>query len=56
MELGLFLGSQQGIQTSVHVVRGNTGLHLSHCREIRPTSSEENWVSIPLEAANSGSL
>ena len=35
-ELGLFLGSQQGIQTSLHVVRGNTGLNLSHCWEIRP--------------------
>ena len=33
-------------------------LHLSHCREIRSglASSDGNSVSIPLEAANSGSL
>ena len=36
-ELQLSLGSPQGIQTSVNLVRCNTSLNLSHCREIRPS-------------------
>ena len=36
-ELRLSLGSPQGIQTSLHLVRWNTSLNLSHCREIRPS-------------------
>ena len=35
-ELGLFLEVQQGSQTSLHVVRGSSGFHLSQCRGIRP--------------------
>ena len=31
------LGSPQGIQTSIHLVRCNTSLNLSHCREVRPS-------------------
>ena len=34
-ELWLSLGSLQGIQTSLHLVRWNTSLNLRHCREIR---------------------
>ena len=36
-ELWLSLGSPQGIQTSLHLVRWNRRLNLSHCREIRPS-------------------
>ena len=35
--LRLSLGSPQGIQTSLHLVRWKTSLNLSHCREIRPS-------------------
>ena len=35
-ELWLSLGSPQGIQTTLHLVRCNTSLNVSHCREIRP--------------------
>ena len=35
-ELWLCLGSPQGIQTSLHLVRWKMSLHLSHCRESRP--------------------
>ena len=35
--LGLSLGSSQGIQTSLHLMRWKMSLHLSHCREIRPS-------------------
>ena len=34
--LGIQEDPQQGIQTSLHVGRGNTGLHLSHCWENMP--------------------
>ena len=34
-ELWLSLGSPQGIQTSLHLVRWNTSLNLSYCRDIR---------------------
>ena len=34
--IGLFLEVQQGSQTSLHVVRGNSRFHSSHCRGIRP--------------------
>ena len=33
--MGLFLNVQQGSQTSLHDVRGNSGFHLCHCRGIR---------------------
>ena len=36
-ELRLSLGFPQGIQTSLHLVRWNTSLNLSHCREIQPS-------------------
>ena len=32
-----FLGSPQWIQTSLHLVRCNSSLNLSHCREVRPS-------------------
>ena len=35
-ELVLFLEVQQGSQTSIHVVRGYSGFHSSHCRETWP--------------------
>ena len=38
-ELWLSLGFPQGIQTSLHLVRCNTSLNLSHCREVRPSFS-----------------
>ena len=36
-ELWLSLGSPQGIQTSLHLVRCNMSLNLSHCREVYPS-------------------
>ena len=36
-DLRLSLGSPQGIQTSLHLVRWKTSLNLSHCREILPS-------------------
>ena len=36
-ELWLSLGSPQGIQTSLHLVRCNMSLNLSNCREVRPS-------------------
>ena len=33
-DLGLSLGSPEGIQTSLHLVRWNMSLNLRHCREI----------------------
>ena len=36
-DLGLSLGSPQGIQTSLHLVKWNRNLNLSHCREIWPS-------------------
>ena len=36
-ELWLFLGSPQGIQTSLNLVRCNRSLNLRHCREVRPS-------------------
>ena len=35
--LWLSLGSPQGIETSLHLVRLKTSLHSIHCREIRPS-------------------
>ena len=35
-DLGFPLGSPHRIQTSLHLVRWKTSLHLSHLREIRP--------------------
>ena len=35
--LWLSLESPQGIRSSLHLVRWNMSLHLSHCREIRPS-------------------
>ena len=54
MVLGFALESPQGIQTALHLVRGNTSLHSSHCKETGLFSSHVISVSIPLEAANSG--
>ena len=51
-----FLGSPQGIQTSLHVVRCNTILNLRQCREIRPSFESGSLASIPLETGNTGSL
>ena len=36
-EIWLSLGSPQGIQTSLHLVRWKMSLHLRHCRESRPS-------------------
>ena len=36
-ELWLSLGSPQGIQTSLHLLRWNMSLNLSQCREIQPS-------------------
>ena len=41
-ELWLSLGSPQGIQTSLHLVRCNTSLNLSHCMEVRPSFESES--------------
>ena len=35
-QLGLSLGSPQGIHTSLHLLQWKTSLHSSHCREIWP--------------------
>ena len=43
--LGLSLSSPQGIHTSLHLVQWKMCLHLSHCREIRP-SFESGHLSI----------
>ena len=43
-EIWLSLGSPQGIQTSLHLVRWNTSLNLSHCREIRPSFESGSLV------------
>ena len=34
-DIGFSLGSAQNIQTSLYIVRRKTGLHSSHCKEIR---------------------
>ena len=50
-ELGISLGSPQGIQTTLHLVRWKTSLHSRQCREIRPyfesghLSVHSTWVS-----------
>ena len=36
-ELWLSLGSPHGFQSSLHLVRWDTSLNLSHCREIQPS-------------------
>ena len=36
VELRIFLELPQGSQTSLRVVRGNSGFHSSHCRGVRP--------------------
>ena len=43
-ELRLSLGSPQGIQTSLHLVRWITSLNLRHCREIRPSFESGSLV------------
>ena len=40
-ELSLFIEVQQGIQTSVRIVRGYSGFHVSRCRGIKPLSRAE---------------
>ena len=55
-ELWLSLGSPQGIQTSLHLVRWKMSLHLRHCRESRPSLSQGILGSIILEAENTESL
>ena len=52
VELWLSLGPPQGIRSSLHLVRWNMSLRLSHCRESQPSISG----SIPLEAENTESL
>ena len=44
-ELWLSLGSPQGIQTSLHLVRWNTSLIISQCREIQ-TSFESGSLAV----------
>ena len=41
-ELRHTLGSPKGIQTSLHLVRWNTSLNLSHCRELRTYFESES--------------
>ena len=41
-DLGLSLGSPQGTQTSLHLVRWKTSLHSSHFREILPSFELEH--------------
>ena len=44
-ELWLSLGSPQGNQSSLHLVRINMSLHLNHCRESRPSfESGHHWI------------
>ena len=43
-ELCLSLGSPQGIQTSLHLVRWNTSLNLRYCWEIRPSFESGSLV------------
>ena len=43
-----------GDSDTFHLVRRNTSLHSSHCKETGLLSSHVISVSIPLEAANSG--
>ena len=53
-ELGLFLDVQQGNQTSVSVVTGNSGFHSSHCHGITPyVELKGNRMSFLLTAGNS---
>ena len=54
--LWLSLESPQGIRSSLHLVRWNMSLHLSHCRETPPSLSQDISGSIPLEAENTESL
>ena len=51
-----FLGSPQGIKTSLHLVRLKTSLHSSHYRKSLLLLSQGILISIPLEAAISGFL
>ena len=48
-DLRLSIGSPQGIQTCLHLVRWKTSLNLSHCREFRPSFESGPLGSIPLE-------
>ena len=50
------LGSPQGIQTSLHLVRWNTSLNLRHCREIRPSFESGLLRYIPVETESTDSL
>jgi len=50
-ELGLFLEVQQACQTSLCVMRGYSGFHLSQCSGISPYFElRENSVSFRLSA------
>ena len=55
-ELRLSLGSPQGIQTSLHLVRWKTTLHSSHCREIQAYFESGHLGVHSIWAANSGYL
>ena len=56
MDLWHSLGSPHGIQTSPHLVKWKTSLCQATARKSGLISSQGISVSIPLEAANSGSL
>ena len=43
-QLGLSLGSPQGIRTLLHLVWWKTTMHSSHCREIRPSFESGHLV------------
>ena len=43
-DIGFSLGSAQNIQTSLYIVRRKTGLHSSHCKEIRLSFNSGNLV------------
>ena len=54
--LRLSLGSPQGIQTCLHLVRSKISLNLSHCRESGLFLGQGSLGCIPLERENTGSL
>ena len=41
-QLGLSLGSAQGIHTSLHLLQWKTSLHSSHCREFWPSFESQH--------------
>ena len=56
-ELSLFIEVQQGIQTSVRIVRGYLGFHVSRCRGIKPyLELRQNLVSFRPAAGTKGLL